>query len=407
MEQNLNSYYNVITWKKQTLDKHVPKHILQLDVENDDDYLLFLRFEDNSFIPDIDCLKESLEVILSKNDRTLIILTPKKKAPMETASEDEDVCSFCCNLNIFREAFSTIRNITVKPTELLFLLLDRTTMGSSNFDRVIVKQLPFMLKHSLPNNNYDVVIPHLGNKLYLKNILHYLSHIKGISGYVGIDQTIDKEIAEIITNNVKISFYNFSPTPVGPYVIRNTLIDQAKNKLIFFQDSDDLPCADRFEITSDYMYNNGCDLCGSHELRMDYYTKRVLAVRYPINVKAALKDGPWHSLLHPASAIERKTFYECNKLSQERTFGNDTKFLLYSFFIIKNIKNVDEFLYIRKRHPDSLTTSPNTMIGSAIRRSLLRSWNTDFELIKAGQLNLQDSSLCYKGTAFPFEFRKL
>ncbi|MGY0034567.1 glycosyltransferase family A protein [Pedobacter sp. NJ-S-72] len=348
MEQNLNGYYNVITWKKQSLEKHVPKHILQLEVENDDDYLLFLRFEDNSFIPDIDCLKESLEIILSKNDRTLIILTPKKNAPIETASEDERVSSFCCNLNIFREVFSSIRSVTAKPTELLFMLLERTTMESSNFDRVLVKQLPFILKHSVPNNDCDVVIPHLGNKLYLKNVLHYLSYIKGTAGYVGLDQIIDKEIAEIITNNRKISFYNFSPTPVGPYVIRNTLIDEGKNKLIYFQDSDDLPCADRFEIISNYMYDNDCELCGSHELRMDYYTKTVLAVRYPIDVTAALKDGPWHSLLHPASAIDRKIFYECNKLSQERTFGNDTKFLLYSFFIIKNIKNVDEFLYIRK-----------------------------------------------------------
>ncbi|WP_367868297.1 glycosyltransferase family A protein [Pedobacter sp. WC2423] len=407
MEQMANGYYSVITWKQYSLDTHFPKQIQQLNLENDDDYLLFLKFEDNSFIPNIDTLKESLEIILSENDRTLIILTPKKNAPIETASEDEHVCSFCCNLNIFSETFNSIKNFTVKPSELLFVFLDRITMGSNNFDRIIVKQLPFIIKHSVTNNDCDVVIPHLGNKLYLKNVLHYLSHIKATTGYVGIDQIIDKEIAEIITNNLDISFYNFSPTPVGPYVIRNTLIDQGINKLIFFQDSDDLPCADRFEIISDYMYNNGCDLCGSHELRMDYYTKTVLAVRYPVDVTAALKDGPWHSLLHPASAIERKTFYECNKLSQERTFGNDTKFLLYSFFIIKNIKNVDEFLYIRKRHPNSLTTSPGTMMGSGIRRSLLRLWNNDFELIKSEELNLEQSSLYYQDSAYPVKFWKI
>lgn len=259
----------------------------------------------------------------------------------------------------------------------------------------------------MKNIDCDVIIPHRGNGFYLKNVLHFLSHIKGIVQYVGIDQKIDERVAQIIKKNTKISFYNFSPSPVGPYVVRNTLIDQGKNELIFFQDSDDFPCSDRFEQISDFMYHNGCELCGSHELRMDYYTKTVLAVRFPIDVTGALKRDPWHPLLHPSSAIDRKSFYACNKLSQERTFGNDTKFLRYCYFIMKNIKNIDEFLYIRKLHPNSLTTSPDTMIGSEIRENLLDLWNTDFELIKSGQLKLEDSSLCYEDSPFPFEFTKL
>ena len=407
MGQFLKSYYNVITWKKQCFEKHFPKHILQFEVENDDDYLLFLKFENNSFIPNIDSLIESLEIILSTDEKTLVILTPKKNAPLVTASEDECVYSFCCSCNLFKKMFSSIRSMSVESTELLFMLLNLITQGSTAFEKVLVKQLPFTLKHLEQNRDCDVVIPHRGDNLYLKNVLHYLSHSKGTAGYVGIDQEINKEITEIVINNPKIKFYNFSPTPVGPYVIRNTLIDQGTNKLIYFQDSDDLPCADRFEIISDYMYSNDCKLCGSHELRMDYYTNTVLAVRFPIDLTAALKQAQWHPLLHPASAIDRKTFYECNKLSQERTFGNDTKFLLYSSFMINDIKNIDEFLYVRKCHTDSLTTAPDTMIGSQIRENLLRKWNTDFELIKSGELNLENSSLCYQDSAFPFKFWKV
>lgn len=403
----LNGYYNVITWKKGSSEKHIPKHILQLDVDTDDDYLLFLKFANHSDIPNIDLLKKSLEVILSKNDKTLIILTPRKEPPLLTASEDEYVFSFCCNLTIFNKAFNSMKGNTIASTELLFLLLDKNTCGSSLFEAVLVKQLPFYLKQLISINGCDVIIPHKGKAAYLKNVLHYLNNIEGTVGYVGIDQMMDKGIFKIIAKKPEISFYNFSPNPVGPYVIRNTLIDQGENDLIFFQDSDDFPCADRFEMISDYMYNNGCESCGSHELRMDYYTKTIIAVRFPIDVTASLRQAPWFALLHPTSAIYRKKFYECNRLSQERIFGNDTKFLLYSYFILRSIKNIDEFLYIRKRHPNSLTTSPETMLGSKIRRDLLRTWNTDFELVKAGELNLEDSSLCFKDCAAPFNFRKI
>jgi len=407
MGRIINGYYNVITWKKRSMEKHFPKHILQLQTNNDDDYLLFLKFENSSFIPNIDCLKESLEILLSENDRTFIILTPQKNPPKHTASEDECVYSFCCSLAFFNQTFNSSGKIRITSTDLLFTLLERITQGSSHFNKILVKQLPFSIKHIIPNADVDVVIPHRGENLYLRNVLHYLSYIKGTVGFVGIDQEIDKGIETILSHRPEISVYNFSPNPVGPYVIRNTLIDQGKSALIFFQDSDDLPCADRFQLLSEYMNRSGSALCGSHELRMDYYTKTVQAVRYPLDVTAALKYGPWHPLLHPASAIERKIFYECNKLSEERKFGNDTKFLLYSYFIINSISNINEFLYIRKRHPNSLTTSPATMIGSEIRRDLLRKWNTDFVLIKSNKLKLEDSSLCYQNASFPFDFWKL
>lgn len=155
------------------------------------------------------------------------------------------------------------------------------------------------------------------------------------------------------------------------------------------------------------MKSSSCELCGSHELRIDYYTRTVRAVRFPIDVTEALKNAPWHPLLHPASAITRKAFYNCGTLSEERIFGNDTKFLLNSFFILKSIKKIDEFLYIRKIHPNSLTTPPDTMLGSPITRNLLHTWDYDFEQIKRGILQLDDSSLKFEGTRLIFNIYKL
>lgn len=147
-------------------------------------------------------------------------------------------------------------------------------------------------------------------------------------------------------------------------------------------------------------------LCGSHELRMDYYSRTVLAVRFPVNVMEALTNAPWHAQLHPTTAITRNAFYACNKFSEERTFGNDTKFLLYSYFVLKDIKNIDEFLYIRKRHSGTLTTLPETHLDSPVRQQLLNTWNSDFGRIKSGRLKLKDSSLNYEVSKLDYKVKK-
>ncbi|MET4138982.1 hypothetical protein [Pedobacter sp. UYP1] len=121
----------------------------------------------------------------------------------------------------------------------------------------------------------------------------------------------------------------------------------------------------------------------------------------------ALDEGPRHSLLHPTSAITRNAFNLCGKLLEERVFGNDTKFLLHSYFILDTIRNIDEFLYIRRSHPGSLTASPDTNMDSPIRLNLLYKWMLDFEMIKSGKLNLEDSSLKYEEPEFRFQIKTL
>jgi hypothetical protein len=142
------------------------------------------------------------------------------------------------------------------------------------------------------------------------------------------------------------------------------------------------------------------DFCGSHELRIDCNNKTIQAVRFPTNVSMSLNAGPYHSLLHPASAIYRAAFYKCGTLSEERIFANDTKFLLNSFFHLDHITNIDDFLYIRRKHPDSLTNEESTRIGSPERLQLLRTWTTHFELIKMRFLNLGSSSLVFQPTSY-------
>jgi hypothetical protein len=404
------NYYNIILWKKNGRDKYYPKNLLSFDLADEQfDYLLFLKFENQHpySIPDIDHLINSLETIYQANKDTFVVLTSKKAPPLYTANEDEFVYSFSCKYRHFKQSTAFLDKESIISTDLLFTLLDRISNGNSDLEKVLIRQVPIAEPEELtPVSPFDVIIPHRGNNSYLKNVLFFTSQIHEANIYTGIDQNVTAEILEIRKDYPESLFYHFAPDPVGPYVIRNMLIQLGSNELIFFQDADDIPAADRFEKISDYMKNSRSQLCGSHELRMDYYTRKVLAVRFPIDVMSALDIGPGHPLLHPTSAITRKAFYECGKLSQDRSFGNDTKFLLHSFFILNTIKNIDEFLYIRKRHPESLTTSPGTMLGSPVRQQLQDIWNYDFERIKAGKLKLEDSRLNYEDSKLPIEMKQ-
>ncbi|MBB6501213.1 glycosyltransferase family A protein [Pedobacter cryoconitis] len=403
-------YYNVILWKKNNRSRYCPKNILSLELDAEDyDYLLFLKFDsDQSYlIPNIENLIASIELIYDQNQTSFVVLTSRKDPPLYTASEDELVYSFSCKFQYFKKLVGSLNKTNHLSTDLLFQLLDKISKDNSDYKGILIRQIPFEVNSVISISDYDVIIPHRGDNQYLRNALSFLPRTGEAEIFVGIDQGLTKDLFQLKNDYTDVSFYNFKPNPVGPYVIRNRLIDLSDNKLIFFQDSDDMPCSDRFERISDYMRNHDCQLCGSHELRLDYYNRTVQSVRFPLDVTSALNSGPWHSLLHPTSAITRKAFYECGRLSEERIFGNDTKFLLNSFFTLKSIKNINEFLYIRKRHPGSLTTSPETMIGSTIRKKLGYTWSYDFELIKNGALKLENSSLKYEGSKLVFEVKKL
>jgi len=404
------SEYNMILWGKGENIVHYPNWFLNFEhLEDDYDYIMFLKFDNNPEIPNpnIPELVKSLNYIYSDDQNAFVLLTNRKSPPLYMARADELIYSFCCNFYLFKKVIKAFGDTRFYSRNFLFEILDHIFKSSLGFDKVYVRQMPIEnLKISkIPKG--DIIVPHRGNETYLQNLLKFITQTDQTNVLIGLDQETNHELITLKNKYDETSFFDFSPNPVGPYVIRNWLIDSSKGELIYFQDSDDIPCADRFTMLSDYMYMNKCDWCGSHEIKMDYYNKFVQAIRYPVNVMAALTKGPGHSLLLPASVIKRNSFYLGGKLSEERIFGNDTKFLYHSYFLFNNIKNIDEFLYIRRIHPDSLTTSIDTGLDSPIRRELLKNWVREFDRVKNGILNLERTTLLYKGSELQFNVKKL
>ena len=184
----------------------------------------------------------------------------------------------------------------------------------------------------------------------------------------------------------------FSPAPVGPYVIRQELAENSTEPLLALQDSDDLSCYDRFQVQSDALAEMGCDIVGSHELCLDEMRGVVQPVRFPLDGSAALALCANHALLHGTLMTYRSVFFDLGGLSTDLIIANDTQFLLRAHFN-SSIRNVDEFLYLRRRHAASLTNTPETIFDNPLRRRLSSMWTQDFNAIKRGELKIEDSSL--------------
>lgn len=194
----------------------------------------------------------------------------------------------------------------------------------------------------------------------------------------------------------RVRLFKAEDAPVGPYAIRQYLSMTSSADYLAFQDSDDFALPSRLEELLTARLESGADIVGSHELRLDELEQAVIPVRFPLDVNAALREVAEHPQLFPTTVAVASTVQRMGGFSTIRKFGGDTEYLLRAHFLARII-NVDRFVYIRRRREGSLTTAPETALGSPVRLELGRSWRRDFALVKSGQLALEDSSfaLCH------------
>ena len=150
------------------------------------------------------------------------------------------------------------------------------------------------------------------------------------------------------------------------------------------------------------MLRHECDFIGCHELRIDETLERIGAFRFPLDASRALRERPGHALLHPTGMIRRESFFLVGGLSTDQRFANDTQFLYRCYFHLK-IRNADDFLYMRRRHAESLTEHPITGMTNPLRYELDGAWRRDFEAVKDNRLELEASSLRQMVRIQPFK----
>lgn len=187
---------------------------------------------------------------------------------------------------------------------------------------------------------------------------------------------------------------------VGPFVARQRAAELTKCKWLLFQDSDDVPTLDRAAALQAALVERRLDAVGSHELRLDYLTGRVVAVRFPLDASAALRVATGHPALFPTLLVRRASLLAVGGFSTHLRFALDTQLLLRAAPTWR-LGNVDAFLYLRRRHPNSLTTDPATALGSPAREIHRAQWHRDYVAVQAGQLRAATSSLAVqRGTEY-------
>jgi hypothetical protein len=347
--------------------------------------------------PDVEPLLEaSLDALLGMMEgarRPALILLPWKAPPEWELRFDGQVRSFGCGRATFR---SLVARAAERPVEgLCFALLDDIMNQRLAVDRLAVRQLPYGAmtgREACPT--MSLIMAHRGRRQYLSTALRYISRAIGpnVRPRIGLDEDEPTAYASIAAHYPEAQFFRLVPAGAGPYVVRQELARRSKEPLLVFHDSDDVSCYDRFVRQEELLRSAGCDLVGCHELRVDEMEKEVTAIRFPLDVTASLKAQGGHRLWHPTTMVKREAFWSSGGFSTDRKIANDSQFLLRAHFGME-IRNLDGFVYLRRKHRSALTVAPGTALDHPIRQQLSKAWLRDFEAVKRGEMRLEESSL--------------
>lgn len=340
-----------------------------------------------------------------------IVLVGWRPAPEQEAKTDCRITSFLCSAPVFRVALQWAPKGPFRLRQLCFYLLDAIINGRVAVDRLLVRQLPCRIEPapaSETKSDAVVIMPHRGTVRHLATALGSLHN--GAAPLprirVGLDLDDPQEYTELARKYPNVEFFVARPAPVGPYVIRQELAHLSSEPVIVLHDSDDVSSSDRLEVLSREMRRTDCDFVGSHELRVDEIEQEVAAIRFPLDVTAALRRGPGHSLLHATAMIGRSKFFAIGGLSTDQRVANDTQFLFRAYFGLK-IRNADAFLYLRRRHGRALTVHPSTCNAIPLRFQLDAAWRADFGAIQRGEMRLEESSLRPRRRTDAFQLTRL
>ncbi|HUA61171.1 MAG TPA: hypothetical protein VML19_20570 [Verrucomicrobiae bacterium] len=325
-----------------------------------------------------------------------IVLLAWQPPPGRIARDDGPVHSFVCSPSVRDRLLAA--HPDAPPESLCCLLLEALLDGSIGLDRLLVRQLPLPDADTEPAPVDPVptalIMAHRGSVDHLRVALRYIAAgaDRGLVTRVGLDTGEVEPYRALASSLDRLQFFQGHPAPAGPYVIRQKLAELSPEPFLLFHDSDDLSTSDRLARLRAAFASTDCGLIGCHELLVDEIADEVRAIRYPLDVTAALRDGPHYCLLHPTSMVSRAAFFSAGGFSTDRVISQDTQFHFRAWFHMR-MQNLDRFLYVRRKHAASLTTHPATAIGSEFRRAIERPWFPDFEAVKSGRLTLGESTL--------------
>jgi hypothetical protein len=264
---------------------------------------------------------------------------------------------------------------------------------------LLARHLPFKdlpAPRAPSGKSLRVIIPHRGDLAHLRNCLRRtLLAVRGIDAriHVALDEDKRDEHDALAHDFPTIRFWRVEPNGGGPYVPRHLLGTTAPESYVAFQDSDDVPTRDRFARLLADAETERADVVGSHVIDLHEDRFRAKAMRYPIDAVTPIDMKPQNTVFHPTSIVNSLALRSAGGFSTVRRFASDREFNLRTYFLGQKLRNIDEFLYVRRMRADSLIHSPETGMKSLARKQLHEIWHADWIRILNNELTLEESSL--------------
>lgn len=339
------------------------------------------------------CLTALEELEWPERHLGLIVFVRRRKPPLGGARADGAVDAFAFPA---QEWSGSLVPLSHAAQQHACYKAVRAAMLETSGGGILVRQVPTAPKTTPDPASWEspVLIPHRGEHLQLYASLAHVGGALGGSGstHVALDQALDDDTWEVTRHFPGVNFYTLEPCPSGPYQAVAKLLSVTRGELFALQDSDDVPCMDRFASLAAALHVGRTDIVGSHEIRVDDIAERVYAFRFPINATRALLNGAGHAILHPTCAIRRSAYERAGGFSTFRRAGLDFQFHLRACLRLSMV-NIDEFLYVRRTHPRCLTRAAETGMQSKERRDSVRQWKTDLQMVRMGLASVDETSL--------------
>jgi len=342
---------------------------------------------------------------LDRGPSRLTLIAPPRDAPLDDRRSDEELFSFLATPDLAaRIDFDT--PLETWCYQLMHSVLADVRLG---VDVAVVHKDAPTPRAPKPWSPVDVIIPHRGREQHLRLCVDsVLRQDAATRIVVGLDQKARcTRLLKDLQAQPSASVYQLDPSPAGPYVVRHHLGHAAKCAYMLGQDSDDVSVGARLAMLLAASAETGAGIVGSHELCVQEVRRQVLAVRYPLDASAAIdRIGAGHQVLFPATLVRRDVFEAVGGFSTDKIFSLDVNFWLAAS-LLTEVRNVDEFLYIRRRRAGSLTMRRDIGNQSRIRRRIRDQRTSEFAAVREGRLALADSVLALRHRPGPVAFRRL
>lgn len=341
---------------------------------------------------------EELRCDLGSHGNGAIFVVKRKSPPVSGVRFDGGVAGIVIASQLLDELIGSGAPLRTEklPFDILRWILSRST----RIDTLLIRQIPHARVKQAGSRFADcrigAIIAHRGTVSHLTASLASLkgtSRLSSMDVFVGIDEDLSKYRTLMRTwKDQNLKFMAVSNPPMGHFAVKQIIAERITNPVICFQDSDDFSTTDRMVQSLGELEEEQCDLVGCHELRLDEIKEAVEVYRFPLDVNGALETTQSGGLLHGTMMIRRESFLRSGGFTTRYRIASDTQFKLRGYFSLR-MRNVDQFLYVRRRHNASLTVSPETALGCPLRNTLRATWDSAFKDVLHGRLLLEDSAL--------------